>query len=471
MANETKQFEVVIIGGGPGGYVGAIRAAQLGFKVAIIEGRKNLGGTCMNVGCIPSKALLASTEHYHFAKERFAKHGIIAKDLKIDLGKMMARKDAVVDQLAGGLTMLMKKNKIEVINGWATLKDSHTIEVAPGEGGGEALTVEAENIILATGSSAIELPFLKCDGEKIVISDQAIALPEVPKKLVVIGGGAIGLELASVWSRLGSEVTVVEFLPQIGGSFDGDVAKQTQKILEKQGLTIHTKTKVESAEVGKKGVKLKASQGGKELDLEADVVLVAVGRKPNTDGLGAEEAGIKLTDRGRIRVNEKWQTSLSNVYAIGDVIDGPMLAHKAEEEGVAVAEILAGKPGHVNPEVIPGVIYTSPEVASVGLGEDEAKEQKRKIKVGKFPMAANGRAIANDATDGFIKVIADAETDRVLGVQMIAATASDLIAEAVLLMEFGGSSEDLARTVHAHPTTAESIKEAALAVEKRAIHA
>lgn len=470
MAKENRQFEVVVIGGGPGGYVGAIRAAQLGFKVAVIEGRPQLGGTCMNVGCIPSKALLASTEHYHFAKERFAEHGIVAKDLKVDLAKMMARKDAVVDQLGQGLAMLMKKNKITVIQGWATLKDAHTVEVAPVEGKGKPEIVEAENLILATGSSAVELPFLACDGENVIISDQAIALKQVPKKMVVIGGGAIGLELASVWSRLGSDVTVLEFMPRIAAGYDAEVSKQTQKILEKQGLAIHTGTGVESADVSKKGVNLKAKQGEKELGFEADVVLVAVGRQPNTEGLGAEEAGVKLTDRGRIAVNERWQTSLENVYAIGDVIDGPMLAHKAEEEGVAVAEILAGKPGHVNPEIIPNVIYTSPEIASVGLGEDAAREKKINVKVGKFPLAANGRAIANDATDGFVKVIADAETDRVLGVQMIAATASDLIAEAVLLMEFGGSSEDLARTIHAHPTTAESLKEAALAVDKRAIH-
>jgi len=470
MAEETKQFELVVIGGGPGGYVGAIRAAQLGFKVAIVEGRPALGGTCMNVGCIPSKALLHSSELYYEAKQHFSDHGIEAKDIKLDLAKMMARKDGVVDQLGKGLASLMKKNKIEVINGWGKLKDAHTVEVDLIEG--KSVTLEAENIILATGSVPVELPFAPCDGEKIITSDQAIALKEVPKKMVVIGGGAIGLELASVWSRLGSEVTVLEFLPRVAAvGFDADVSRQTQRLLEKQGITIHTATRVEDIKAGKKGVTVKASQEKKEVSFEADVVLVAVGRKPNTEGLGVEEAGVKLTEKGRIAVNEHWKTSVANVYAIGDVIDGPMLAHKAEEEGVAVAEILAGKPGHVNTEIIPNIIYISPEIASVGLGEDAAKEKGLKVNVGKFSLMANGRALANAATDGFVKVIADAETDRVLGVQMITTAASDMIAEAVLLMEFGGSAEDMGRTIHAHPTLSEATKEAALAVAKRAIHA
>ncbi|MEM1059445.1 MAG: dihydrolipoyl dehydrogenase [Verrucomicrobiota bacterium] len=470
MAKDTKSFEIVVVGGGPGGYVAAIRAAQLGFKVAIVEGRSQLGGTCMNVGCIPSKALLYTTEHFHFLEHDAAAHGILFKDLKIDVAKMMARKDAVVAQLGKGIAGLMKKNKIEVFFGWGKLAGDHTVEVALSDGG--SATLEAENIILATGSVPVELPFAPCDGEKIITSDQGIALPEVPAKMVVIGGGAIGLELASVWNRLGSEVTVLEFLPRVAAvGFDADISRAAQRSFEKQGLTIKTGAKVEAIKAGKKGVTVQAEEDGKKATYDADLVLVAVGRKPNVHGLGAEEAGIKLTEKGRIEVNERWQTSKLNVYAIGDVVAGPMLAHKAEEEGVAVAEILAGLPGHVNEGVIPNVIYTAPEIASVGLGEDAAKERKLKIKVGKFSLMANGRALAMGATDGQVKVIADAETDRVLGVQMIAATASDLIAEAVLLMEFGGSAEDLARTVHAHPTLSEANKEAALAVDKRALHA
>ena len=465
---EKNAFELVVIGGGPGGYVGAIRAAQLGFRVAVVEGRSRLGGTCMNVGCIPSKALLASTELYHLAHDQFPRHGIITEGLSFDLAKMMARKEQVVEQLGKGLEMLMKKNKIEVFSGWASLQDPHTIEVLPEEG--PRFELAAENILLATGSSPVELPFLPSDGKRVITSDEAIALKEVPGKLAVIGAGAIGLELASVWNRLGSEVTILEFLPRIAAGFDEEISKHARRLLEKQGLKIHTSTQVESAQVSAGGVKLKAIQDGKAKTFSADQVLVAVGRKPHTDGLRPEGAGVEMTDRGWIRINARWQTSVPNIYAIGDVVEGPMLAHKAEEEGVAVAEILAGKPGHVNAEVIPNVIYTAPEIAAVGLSEETAKEKGLEIRVGKFPFQANGRALANGVTDGFVKVIADAHTDRVLGVQMIAPTASDLIAECVLLMEFGGSAEDLARTVHAHPTSAEAIREAALAVGGRSLH-
>jgi dihydrolipoamide dehydrogenase len=464
----SPTYQLAILGGGPAGYVCAIRAAQLGLKTVVIEKTKPLGGTCLNVGCIPSKALLASSEHYHFAKHRFAAHGIIAKEIGLDLPAMMKRKDSVVASLTKGIDFLFKKNKIDRYHGTGRFLNATTIEVSGSDGGTHQVT--AEKIVIATGSAPIELPFLPFDGKNVLSSDHAIALPEVPESLLVIGAGAIGLELGSVWSRLGSKVTVVEFLPRIAPGFDGEAATLLQRSFTKQGITIHLGTKVLSAKVGKDKVVLSAEQDGKPLTLEASKVLVAVGRRPYHDGLGLDKAGVALTDRKRIQIDAHWQTSVPNIYAIGDVVDGPMLAHKAEEEGVAVAEQLAGKPGHVNYGVIPGVIYTSPEAASVGLTEEQCKEQNRAVRIGKFNFAANGRAIASDAAEGFAKIIADAKTDKVLGAHIVASNASELIAETVLLMEFGGSSEDLARTVHAHPTMSEGVKEAALAADGRMIH-
>jgi len=463
-------YQLVVIGSGPGGYVAAIRASQLGLKTAIVEKDKTLGGTCLNVGCIPSKALLASTEHLHFAKERFATHGIITGDIKVDLGAMMKRKLGVVDKLTGGVAFLMKKNKIDVVKGLGKLVDNHTVEVT--DEGGSKKTLKAQNIILATGSVPVELPFLKFDGKKVINSDQGIALEKVPKTMLIIGAGAIGLELGSVWARLGAQVTVIEFLPRIAAvGFDAETSKILQRNLEKLGMKFELSTKVASAKVTDKGVELQGENAQGKVSYAADVVLVAVGRKPFVGGLDLEKAGVKLTDRGRIAVDKHGQTNVPGIYAIGDVVDGPMLAHKAHEDGVAVAEILAGKPGHVNYDIIPGVIYTAPEAASVGLTEEQAKEKGLSVKVGKFAFTANGRAIANDTTEGFAKIIADAKTDRVLGAHIVAGNASELIAETVLLMEYSGSSEDLARTIHAHPTMSEAVKEAALAVDGRMLSA
>jgi len=463
-------YQLVVIGSGPGGYVAAIRASQLGLKTAIVEKDKTLGGTCLNVGCIPSKALLASTEHLHFAKERFAAHGIIAPDIKVDLGTMMKRKGEVVGKLTSGVSYLMKKNKIEVVKGLGRLVDANTVEVT--DEGGAKKTLKAQNIILATGSAPVALPFLPFDGKRVINSDQGIALEKIPKSMLVIGAGAIGLELGSVWRRLGAEVTVIEFLPRIAAvGFDAETSKILQRNLEKLGMKFELGTKIESAKVTDKGVELKGSNASGAASYQAEMVLVAVGRKPFTAGLDAEKAGVKLTERGRIAVNAHLQTNVPNIYAIGDVVDGPMLAHKAHEDGVAAAERIAGKPGEVNYHIIPGVIYTAPEAASVGITEEEAKEKKLEVRVGKFAFTANGRAIASDTTEGFAKIIADAKTDRVLGAHIVASNASELIAETVLLMEFGGSSEDLARTIHAHPTMSEAVKEAALAVDGRMLSA
>jgi dihydrolipoamide dehydrogenase len=463
-------YQLVVIGSGPGGYVAAIRASQLGLKTAIVEKDKTLGGTCLNVGCIPSKALLASTEYLHFAQERFAAHGILAGEIKVDLAAMMKRKGEVVGKLTGGVAYLMKKNKIEVVKGLGKLVDGKTVEVT--DEAGAKRTLKAQNILLATGSVPIELPFLKFDGKRVISSDQGIALDTVPKKMLVIGAGAIGLELGSVWARLGAEVTVIEFLPRIAAiGFDAETSKILQRNLEKLGMKFELNTKIESATVSEQGIELQGVQGDKKVSYAGELVLVSVGRKPFTAGLELEKAGVKLTERGRIAVDDHWQTSVPGVYSIGDVIDGPMLAHKAHEEGVAVAERLAGKPGHVNYGIIPGIIYTAPEAASVGITEEEAKEKKIETKVGKFSFTANGRAIAADMTEGFAKIIADAKTDRVLGAHIVASNASELIAETVLLMEYSGSSEDLARTIHAHPTMSEAVKEAALAVDGRMLSA
>lgn len=463
-------YQLVVIGSGPGGYVAAIRASQLGLKTAIVEKDKTLGGTCLNVGCIPSKALLASSEHLHFAKERFAAHGIITGEIKLDLGAMMKRKGEVVGKLTSGVAYLMKKNKIEVVKGLGKALDGHTVEVT--DEGGAKKTLKTQNILLATGSVPVELPFLKFDGKRIISSDQGIALQAVPKSMVIIGAGAIGLELGSVWARLGADVTVVEFLPRIAAvGFDAETSKILQRNLEKLGMKFELSTKVTSAKVTDTGVELQGTNEKGAVAYSAEIVLVAVGRKPFTGGLDLEKAGVKLTDKGRIAVDKNGQTSVPGIYAIGDVTDGPMLAHKAHEEGVAVAERLAGKPGHVNYNIIPGVIYTAPEAASVGITEEQAKEQKLDVRVGKFAFTANGRAIASDTTEGFAKIIADAKTDRVLGAHIVASNASELIAETVLLMEYSGSSEDLARTIHAHPTMSEAVKEASLAVDGRMLSA
>lgn len=462
-----KTYDLIVIGSGPGGYVAAIRGAQLGLKTALIDKEEKLGGTCLRVGCIPSKALLHSTEMYHFLKEKGASHGIKVSKPTVDVPTLMKRKDEVVDKLTGGIAILTSKRGIDNIHGEARLAGDGKVIVKSSKG---EETIAAKNIIIATGSSVIELPFLPIDGKAVVTSDHAIAFDSVPKKLVVVGGGAIGLELGSVWARLGSQVTVVELLPQIAPTFDSDISKLLQRLLKKQGLNFELGTKVTGVKSEKGKHFLTAEKKGKELIFEADKVLCSIGRKPNTQGLGAVEVGLKLDDRGRVEVDEHFRTNLPGVYGIGDVVKGPMLAHKAEEEGVACVELIAGKAGHVNYDVIPNVIYTEPEVASVGIGEEAAKEAGIAVNVGKFNVAANGRAIAVDATDGVIKIVADKKTDRLLGVQIVAHGASELIASAVAHMEYSGSAEDFGRTVHAHPTISESMKEAALAVNSASIH-
>lgn len=461
-------FDVLVIGAGPGGYVCAFRAAQLGLRVGLIEKESSLGGTCLNIGCIPSKALLHSTELLVAARDHGAAHGLSFGEVKVDLDKMLARKDEVVRKLTGGIAQLAKGRKVEVIHGRGHLLGGGRVEVTSQDG---AKVIEARNIVIATGSVPVELPFLPFDRRTVVSSTEALAFDKVPKRLVVVGGGAIGLELGSVWARLGSEVTIVEFLPRIAAFYDEDVTRLAERIFKKQGLRIQTGTEVTGLRKVRGGVQLLARKGEEELSFNADKVLVSVGRMPCTEGLGLEGAGVKLDERSRIVVDKHLRTSAEGVWAIGDVVPGPMLAHKAEEEGVAVAERIAGKAGHVNYEAIPNVIYTDPEIASVGLTQEEAKKRDIPVKVGKFHFGANGRALATDAADGMVKVIAHAETDRLLGVQIIGRQASELIAEAVAHIEYGGSAEDMGRTVHAHPTLSESLKEAALAVDKSAIHA
>lgn len=475
----SDTYDVIVVGAGPGGYVCAIRAAQLGMRVAIVEqraqenkGGPRLGGTCLNVGCIPSKALLDSSEHFAMARDHFAEHGIQVGKPKIDIKTMMQRKDGVVDTLVGGISGLMKKNKITVLGGRGQLVSSGTVAVHGPDGSKE---YHAQRIVLAMGSTPIELPDLPVDGTHIVTSDHAIAFPSVPKRLVVVGGGVIGLELGSVWARLGAEVHIVEFLPQICPFLDADVAKALQRSLGKQGLNFHCSTKVSGASVSGKGknavVRLEATNSKDEsVPFEAEKVLVCVGRKPVIDSAGLKEAGVRISDRGRVVVNQDFGTNVEGVYAIGDLIDGPMLAHKAEEEGVALAELLAGHANTLNHDLIPNVIYTEPEVATVGLTEAQAKERGIAINVGKFSYAANGRARAASATDGFVKILANADSDRVLGAAIIGARASDLLAEIVSVMAFAGSSEDIARTCHSHPTFSESVKEAALDCLGRVLH-
>ncbi|WP_070158039.1 dihydrolipoyl dehydrogenase [Sphingobium phenoxybenzoativorans] len=460
-------YDVLVIGSGPGGYVAAIRAAQLGLKTACAESRETLGGTCLNVGCIPSKALLNASELFHEASSgALAKHGVKLASVELDLPTMLADKDDAVKGLTGGIEFLFKKNKIDWLKGLATFVDAHTVEVA-----GKKAT--AKNIIIATGSSVTPLPGVAVDNDKGIIVDStgAIALKKVPEHMVVIGGGVIGLELGSVWKRLGAKVTVVEFLDQILPGMDGEVRKEANKLFKKQGFDIKTSTKVTGVAVkGKKAtVSVEPAAGGAGETIEADVVLVAIGRKPNTDGLGLDKIGLETNKRGQIETGHDFSTKVDGVWAIGDVIPGPMLAHKAEDEGVAVAENIAGLTGIVNHDVIPSVVYTHPEIAGVGLTEEAAKE-KGAVKVGKFPMLANSRAKAIKDTDGFVKIIADADSDKVLGVWIVASPAGTMIAQAAQAMEFGASSEDIAYTCHAHPTHNEAVKEAAMAVTGKPIH-
>jgi len=463
------QYDLIVIGTGPGGYVCAIRAAQLGMKVAVVEKRATHGGTCLNVGCIPSKALLHASEAYAEAGHGFAAMGIKVKPA-LDLAAMLAFKDQGVKGNVDGVAFLLNKNKIDHFHGTGRILGPGRVEVTFING--KKQLVETKSIAIATGSDVAGVPGIALDEKRIVSSTGALSLPEVPKRLVVIGAGYIGLELGSVWSRLGSEVTVVEMLDRLAPGLDAEVAKQLQRVLSKQGLAFKLGTKVVGIDGKGKSLKLtlEPAKGGKAETLECDVVLVAVGRVPNTQGLGLGDVGVKTDNRGRVIVDDKFATSVPVIYAIGDVIKGPMLAHKAEEEGVALAELLAGQVGHVNYEVIPSVIYTAPEVASVGKTEEELKEAGIAYHVGKFPFTANGRAKVNRTTEGFVKVLADADTDRVLGVHIIGADAGTMIAEAAVLMEFGGSAEDLARICHAHPTLNEAVKEAALAVDKRPIH-
>ena len=463
-----EKFDVVIIGSGPGGYVAAIRAAQLGLKTAIVEKDKELGGTCLNIGCIPSKALLTSSDHFVFAKKEAAKHGIILENVGLDLAVMLARKDKTVKTMNGGVKALMKLNKITTFQGLGTVTAPGRVTIKPGEG--ENQEIEAKNIVIATGSVPVELANMKFDGDVIVSSTEALTFEKAPEKLLVIGGGAIGLELGSVWSRLGSEVIVLEFLPRIALGFDLELANLLQRSLTAQGMVFHLETKVGSVKAENGRAVATATKGREELKFEADKVLVSVGRRAFAKGVFGEKLGVALDDRGRVKVDEHFRTNLEGIYAIGDVIAGPMLAHKAEEEGIACVEMIAGKAGHVNYEVIPSIIYTNPELAGVGVTEDFAKEKGMKVRIGKFPFRANGRAVANEDVEGVVKFVADAESDRILGAHILAHAASELIAETVAVMEFGGSSEELGRTVHAHPTLSEAVKEAALAVEKRALH-
>jgi dihydrolipoamide dehydrogenase len=468
----SQHYDVVIIGGGPGGYVAAIRCAQLGMKTACIEKRNALGGTCLNIGCIPSKALLDSSEHFYHAKTKLQKHGVMTGVLQLDLNQMMKRKDEVVKGLTQGIAGLFKKNKIDTYWGFGKLVEAQgaqkQIEIKTETG---VSKITASKVILATGSEVIELPNLKFDGKKIISSTEALELRAVPKHLVIIGAGYIGLEMGSVWARLGAKVTVLEFQDRFLPTMDQQVAAELQKALTKQGLEIRLATKCLGARLSGTWILVDAEdlKTGTKSTIEADVVLVSAGRRPYTDQLGLETCGIQ-TEKGRVKIDSHFQTNVPGVYAIGDIVAGPMLAHKAEEEGVAIAELLAGQAGHVNYDAIPGVVYTWPELASVGQTEEQLKEKGIAYKVGTFPFMANGRAKAMDETDGMVKVIADATTDRVLGVHIIGPRASDMIAEAVSVMEFGGSAEDIARTCHAHPTLSEALKEAAMGVGTRRIH-
>ncbi|MGE3262841.1 MAG: dihydrolipoyl dehydrogenase [Bacteriovoracia bacterium] len=462
----SEQFDLVIIGSGPGGYVGAVKAAQLGLKTAIVEKDPTMGGTCLNVGCIPSKALLDSSENFDMARHHFSEHGVQVGDVKLDLPQMMLRKDKIVKDLTKGVAYLMRKHKVSVFEGYGSISSPNTVEVSGNDG--KKTQINTKNIVIATGSVPNALPALQFDGKKIISSTEALTLSSVPKHLIVVGGGVIGLELGSVWLRLGAKVTVIEYGERLCGGMDKQTSEALKRILEKQGFSFMMNTKVMGARIQDSGVSVSVEgKAGEKMDnVEGDIVLVAAGRKAFTTGLGLENLGIEKDQAGRIVVDSHLRTKkFANIYAIGDVIAGPMLAHKAEEEGVAVAEMVAGKPGHVNYFTVPSIVYTWPEVASVGFTEEQLKEKGTEYKAGKFPFTPNGRAKAMGMTDGFVKILADKKTDRVLGVHIIGPRASDMLAEATMAMEFGGSAEDIARAFHAHPTLSEVMREAALAVD------
>ena len=463
----SEKFDVTVIGGGPGGYVCAIRLSQLGLKTACIESRGSLGGTCLNVGCIPSKSLLNLSENFHKAKN-FEKIGIEIGELKLNLGKMMKNKEKAVTVLTKGIEFLFKKNKVTYFKGKGSFKNTKEIAITAD---GKETIIQSNKVIISTGSVPVSIPGMEFDEERIISSTGALSLTKLPKKMVVVGGGYIGLEMGSVWSRLGTEVEVIEFLDHITPGMDREISNEFMKILKKQGMKFHMQHKVESIKKNKSGaVVLTSDKDGNKKDFECDIVLISVGRKPNTNGLNLEKIGIELDEKKRVKTKENFQTNLDNVYAIGDVIVGPMLAHKAEDEGIAVAENIAGQSGHVNYDTIPGVVYTTPEVASIGKTEEQLKEKNIKYKIGKFSFMANSRAKAIDDAEGFVKILADEKTDKVLGAHLIGPHAGELIAEIGVAMEFGASSEDIARTCHAHPTFSEAVKEAALSVDKRAIH-
>ena len=463
-----EDFDLIVIGAGPGGYVAAIRAAQLGMKVACIEKEPSLGGTCLNIGCIPSKALLNSSEKFVEISNHAAEHGIKTSKIDLDLNVLMDRKSKIVKKLTTGIGFLFKKNKITHIPGMASFVDKNTISITNGK---NEITASAKNFIIATGSSSIEIPNIPVDEKQIVSSTGALSLSKIPKSLLVIGGGYIGLEMGSVWSRLGSKVTVVEALDRIVPTMDGEIAKEFMKMLTKQGLEFKLSHKVSSAKSGKSGVDVEMETSDKKKIKENyEIVLMSVGRKPNTEGLGLEKIGIKLTAKKSIEIKDNFQTSVEGIYAIGDVAPGPMLAHKAEEEGVACVEFINGQKPHINYDAIPAIVYTNPEIASVGKTEEQLQQEKKDFKVGKFPFMANGRALTTSASEGFVKILVDKQTDEILGAHIIGHDAGQLIAEIVTTIEFGGRAEDIARVCHAHPTTSEAVKEAALSVDGRAIH-
>ena len=464
----SEKFQVIIIGSGPGGYVCAIRLAQLGIKTACVESRGTLGGTCLNIGCIPSKSLLNLSKNFHKAKD-LSNLGVEVGKVKLNLKKMMQNKDKAVTSLTKGIEFLFKKNKVTHFKGIGSFKSSTQISIIDNQK--KETIIETEKTIISTGSEPVSLPSIQFDEKIIVSSTGALSLKVVPKKMVIVGGGYIGLEMGSVWSRLGAEVHVIEFLDHITPGMDKEISKEFMKILTKQGINFHLQTKVDSIKKNNKGASISTThKDGKKINFKCDIVLISVGRKPNIKNLNLDAIGVELDDKKRVKTDKNFETSIKNIYAIGDVIEGPMLAHKAEEEGIAVAEMIAGQSGHVNYDIIPGVIYTSPEVASIGKTEEQLKELNKKYKVGKFPFMANSRAKAINEPEGFVKILADQKTDKVLGVHMIGPHAGEMIAEMAVAMEFGASSEDIARTCHAHPTFSEAVKEAALSVDKRAIH-